>query len=404
MEPELFNETSYEATVFPSLLAGETVYTVIVKATFRVFGQIKVETGEAQLPLEGADLYCGDPLKTAVRYESDFVPFKPRADVLCVGKAYAQGGVQTAGCIIRFGVGSWRKTIFVVGDRHWEKSFAGLSSRISEPEPFESIEVSFENAYGGFGAGKSEQNVLYEPNPIGKGFCQNGKCLAGLPLPNLEDPRRMVRRWQDRLVPMSYGPVGRTWQPRIQRAGTYDNRWLEHRSPALPTDFNDAYYNCAPMDQQFEGYLRGNEVVRVENMHPEYPRLRCSLPGVRIRSSIDLKTREGSRLEEISMNLDTLWIDMEALNMVLVWRGRISAAGPDVALPLLIVEEPLDIVPHSPESYRYILAQFEADEEDTESESEEAAREIDATDEVTADVNATSAMELPESGAAGTVV
>lgn len=385
MEPDLFNDTPYEATVLPFSLAEEPSYTAIVKATFRLVNGARAEPAEEQIPLVGADILYSDLQEMAIRYESDFLPFKPRADALCVGKAYGPKGKVTTECLIRFSVGPVNKIIRVFGNRHWEKSFAGLSSRITKPKPFKSIDVSYENAYGGKDAGDPEGYISYALNPIGKGYSKRGKGLKGLVLPNLEDPRHPIKRWRDRAVPKSFGPVGRTWVPRIQKAGTYDTRWLEHRSPELPEDFDEAYYNCAPVDQQIEGYLQGDEEVRINNMHPEYPLFRCQLPGVRVRSFVDRKTAEESRLEEIPMNLDTLWVDMEALIMVLVWRGRIPEAGLDSDSPVLIVEEPLEEEPRSPESYREKLLEFENEEQESESEAEEAESEVAAMDRVAKD-------------------
>ena len=176
---------------------------------------------------------------------------------------------------------------------------------------------------------------------------------------------------------MAFGPVGRTWEPRIKRAGTYDKNWLKHRSPKLPEDFQEAFYNCAPEDQQMPGYLRGDEEVRVQNMHPEHSDFRCRLPGVRVRALLDRKVGARYQFEEITMNLDTLWVDMEALQMVLVWRGRIPATSLEGQGPVLIVEEPLASPPRPAESYRPELARHAAEEQEAENAVEAAEKELE---------------------------
>jgi len=385
MEPELFNDTHYEAAVLSFSSSEEASYTTIVKATFRMVNGSWAESAEEQIPLTGADILCNDMQEMAICYESDFLPFKPRADALCVGKVYGPAGKAITECLIRFSVGPVNKTIRVFGNRYWEKNFDRIGSLVIGPKPFKSIDVSFENAYGGKDPNDPGGFMFYAFNPIGKGYTNKDSGLKGLALPNLEDPRQPIKHWQDRVVPKSFGPVGRTWMPRFQRAGTYDTRWLEHRSPELPEDFDEAYYNCAPVDQQIAGYLRGDEEVRIDNMHPEYPLFRCRLPGVRVRSFVDRKTQEKSQLEEIPMNLDTLWVDMEALTMVLVWRGRIPEAGLDSDLPVLIVEELLEAEPRPSESYREKLQEFQNEEQDTESEAEEAESEVAAMDRISED-------------------
>lgn len=52
--------------------------------------------------------------------------------------------------------------------------------------------------------------------------------------------------------PAGFGPLGKAWAPRLALAGTYDARWLDERHPRLPEDFDFAYWNGAPADQQID--------------------------------------------------------------------------------------------------------------------------------------------------------
>jgi Uncharacterized protein conserved in bacteria (DUF2169) len=67
-------------------------------------------------------------------------------------------------------------------------------------------------------------------------------------------------------------------------------------------------------------------------MHPELSRLTVRLPGVRIRAFIeaaaDLRDEPGvvAGLRELRLRLDTAWLDMAALRLVLVWRTGLYAA------------------------------------------------------------------------------
>ena len=64
------------------------------------------------------------------------------------------------------------------------------------------------------------------------------------------------------------------------------------------------------------------------------------------------------------MNLDTLWVDMEALQLVLVWRWRFSAPSLQDQERVLIVEEPLDSPARRPESYRPELLKHAVEEQE----------------------------------------
>jgi hypothetical protein len=169
----------------------------------------------------------------------------------------------------------------------------------------------------------------------------------------LEDPAHPIKSWKDQPRPMGFGPIGRTWQPRLKKAGTYDEKWIKERAPALPLDFDEGYYNCALEDQQIP-YLRGDEEVWVTNMHPQYPNFVSRLPGIRVRCLFQ-RDLTSELVEELPMNLDTLWIDMEQLQMVLVWRGRIKSEGLPEDTTFLTVQEELATPQRSPESYRYLF-------------------------------------------------
>ena len=383
MKLPALHSTPYEVELLASGASPRPDWTSIVKATFALgaSGVSRAITKEQHLPLAGADKHTGDPAVTAVRYESDFVPFKPRADALCVGKAYAPRGIPLPECTIGFGVGSRFKTIRVIGNRRWVPALGGLTHRMTDPEPFKSLPVSFDYAFGGKDAGKPDGFRAFAPNPVGKGYSESGGGLNNLALPNLEDPGEAIKSWRSRPKPMSFGPVGRTWEPRISRVGTYDRRWLKERAPKPPEDFDPLFYNCAPADQQIKGYLRGDEEVRVQNMHPEHSDFRFRLPGILVRAFLDKNVGASSQFQEIVMNLDTLWVDMEALQFVLVWRGRFSAAGLQGNEPVLVVEERLDSAPLSLESYRPELLRYLAEEQEPERVVAEAEAELTKMEE-----------------------
>ena len=351
-----------------ALVDFDGTLTAIVKRTFTIDPGGLLSSACGQLPLAAADVHAADPRVTSPRYESDFVPFKPRADALCVGRAHPAGGKPVTHCVAAFGVGGWLKQILVTGNRTWKIGIARLGNTPTDPEPFSAMPVSFENAYGGRDPGDDSGVGGFAHNPIGKGYTSSSATLAGLALPNLEDPANRIRSWKDQPAPRSFGPVGRTWQPRFSRVGTYDARWLERGAAALPADFDEGYYNCAPEDQQIEGYLRGDEKVRVVNMHPVHADLTFRLPKLRLRCLADRERAGGRELVDVPTHLDTLWVDMEALLAVLVWRARLDRQAAQGVRHLLVVSERLADAPAPPEAHRHRLDAFEAEQAEPEDE------------------------------------
>lgn len=394
---ELVNRTSFAAQLMnfaPGVSGATPRWSLIAKGTFALRpsgGAVVPAARPSPLAVSDVPPTEGDPAVLPPRYESDFVPFKPRADCLCVGTAHPPGGAS-AGCVVSFAVGKhFDKSILVVGDRQWVAKLGGLRVGATEPAMFRAMPVTYENAYGGQDESAKDMSAAFAPNPSGKGYAISGKTAVGRPLPNLEDPVKLLRGWSDRVEPRAFGPVGRMWQPRLGWAGTYDERWQRERAPRLPVDFSEHYYNAAPDDQQVEGYLRGDEEVRLTNLHPAHSTLTCRLPGVRLRAfaatappSAAGPRYVGPSLREVTMNLDTLWVDAEALRLILVWRARWEPQPGDARV--LLVEEPVEAPRPAANVYGNELIKIDAEaarraRREAELEREAPAEAAEADDE-----------------------
>jgi hypothetical protein len=380
------NETHCDVASLPLDLPPAPCRAFFAKATFDLEPGGVAKRAAGQEPLEGADIPYDPEAESAVRYESDFVPFKPLADVLCVGHAHAPAGHATTQLGVRFGVGSFAKEIRVIGDRHWSSGVAGLGHFASRPEPFTAMPIHFGRAYGGVDVGKEEGHRHEPRNRVGVGYSKYGFGVSGAALPNLEDPRDPIKSWRSRPQPMSFGPVGRTWHPRLARAGTYDKKWLQQRAPEPPRDFDERFYNCAPDDQQIPGYLRGDEAITAHHLHPEHAHFECALPGVRVRCFLDRPGERGRELLEVPLALDTCWVDMDALRLVLVWRGRLAPEAAAQSTAYLMVEEKLDAAARDAQSYLPTFEKLLAEQSDSWAEAELAEAERSLA-EATSSVN-----------------
>jgi hypothetical protein len=114
---------------------------------------------------------------------------------------------------------------------------------------------------------------------------------------------------------MAFGPVGRGWEQRIKYAGTYDQDWIDNTFPFLPADFNDAYYQVAPLDQQIAFPGGGEEVVLV-NLTSE-GRLSFKLPAIEV--PVVFFRKKGERHETRAV-LDTIIIEPDKRVFSLTWR------------------------------------------------------------------------------------
>lgn len=96
---------------------GEHILSVLVKRTYEIIPDgvcIRAETDGNLIP---GDVHYGDPMNSCVRYETDFVPYKPATDIVLNGKAYAPAGSSVRQLIATLAVGQFKKDILVTGDR-----------------------------------------------------------------------------------------------------------------------------------------------------------------------------------------------------------------------------------------------------------------------------------------------
>jgi len=152
---------------------------------------------------------------------------RPRADpvfeVILLGKAHAAGGSAVRQRRVSLAVGDVRRELDGFGDRVWTQRDA-----VSRPERFVEMPLTYERAFGG-GAdalvdAASRMRVSDATNKLGRGWDAEGylkglgealRAPPGYPripgyvrrLPNLEDPRNPIRRWEDAPTPVSWATV-----------------------------------------------------------------------------------------------------------------------------------------------------------------------------------------------------
>lgn len=311
---QLKNDTPYKADIalFSNEKGVDTLY-LTVKATFEL-GE-PVLPAERQEPVRLVDEYLGEPGLSSLKYASDVHLTKPSTDVIVTGSAHAPDGRPVASLDVAVRVGERQKTIRVFGDRKWYRSENDL--RISSPEPFVTMPIVYERAFGGSHA--TGQKTLFEPrNPVGIGFMEErGPDEADRqPLPNLEDPSHLIATPGDRPPPACFGPIPPSWEPRMSFAGTFDEVWLKSRAPYLPDDFQSRFFNASHPDLAGSDYLNGGEQVEITNMTP-VGILRFALPSCGFEVAVQI----GGQTERPAINLETVLIEPEESRFSMVWRS-----------------------------------------------------------------------------------
>jgi hypothetical protein len=290
---------------------------VVVKGTFDIPSTPgkPVALSAEQVPVAIADVLGGDSGALPID-DADLCLRKPRCDVILKGCAYSPEGRPATRVEVGIRVGDWTKRFYVVGDRRW--IVGGLSTRMTQPVPFEVMPISYERAFGGVDVNvrNSADAHTYRSNPVGRGYRSRAdRIVDGESLPNTEQLDRPIVRPDGTYVPMSFGPVGRSWFPRYAFAGTYDQHWQDDVFPFLLEDFDDRDHQSAPADQQIAFAAGGEDVVLV-NLSPE-GRSAFRLP--RVEACITVAPRHADR-EELPAVIDTITIEPDARRFTLSWR------------------------------------------------------------------------------------
>lgn len=326
---------------------GEPILSVLVKRTYAIDSEGRARRCATAEELRPIDQYYdqGDPDWATVQYESELAPFKPWTDVVVIGKAYAPGSTPTQHMLVEVKVGERRKVLSIFG--HRECRFRpDADPLITEPAPFEEMEIRYERAYGG----RDEKTVpdvpfMYPRNFLGTGVVLRNlkEVVDGLVLPNIEDPRDLLsperilihepERWHLQPLPQGLGWRHRTWYPRAALLGSYPpfiaagTITYEEELGLLPRNYIalakqsrlkpfEAQFNNGAAHGMIFRELKGDEPVVLQGLTPE-GRLQFNLPGE--TPVIGLDTGKG--LEQLKAQLHTVSIRSEALQFDVIWRG-----------------------------------------------------------------------------------
>ncbi|GAB4549894.1 MAG: DUF2169 domain-containing protein [Rhizobacter sp.] len=303
------NFTPYTHQTLPMTARnGATILRIVVKGGFDITADGRTEVSAKQPPVVLEDVHWGKPGVSALRYESEVILGKPKTDLLVNGSACAPGGRPVAHMEVGLAYkGRVIKRMRVTGSRVWRRGPLGWY--MSQPEPFTTMPVTFDRAFGGIDAAGAEPR-----NHSGVGFAsQPGRDFEGSPAPNVEFADKLVSSISDRPPPAGMGVVARHWEPRKRYAGTYDQAWLDERFPLLPDDFDDRFFQTAPEDQWLDA-PEGGEQIGILGMSPQ-GKLLFSLPPCRMAVTLHYADRK----EEPPVRLETVMVEPTDGRLILTW-------------------------------------------------------------------------------------
>jgi hypothetical protein len=350
---ELINGSGFDLQATQGLdKQGQPWLVALAKATYRFEPD---ETGRPQLAekqnqLMASDTFEGEPGLSTPFFESDYVPLKRACDVVLKGSAHAPWVRSSPGSATHIdtslavqsamGVALLHKRIRVYGERRWVKRLGALWM-MGDAQPFSSMPVTYSRAFGGLfthesiGSSDPRDFLAHPMNLVGRGYGKGKFMQRATGALAHQTELWHSGSWQsvgnpsEDGVPASYGPIARNWQPRLAFAGTYDQHWQDEVFPLLPADFDERYYQCAPLDQQMP-FPRGGEIITLGNLS-----LVAAQNGERSRGLLSFRLPPENKLalpmvllpknrQQIALKpvVDTISIDADAGTYDITWRAN----------------------------------------------------------------------------------
>lgn len=324
------NYSPFPALLFDSLDQNDQGFSTLVA---RISYELDPQRGmltlcDDQGELVEQDEHYGEPGRSSVRRESDLAPYKPKMDVVINATAWAPANKPTPKFVVGAAIGQHVRLINVYGERIWRKGIGYWS--LSEPKPLLSLPIRYENAQGGYYALNDGQTWASPTNTVGIGWlsaeANKALTLQKLSAPQLELLPHPIKKIDDTHLPAGFGFIGRGWQPRLQQAGTYDERWKETRHPFLPADFSFNYWCGAhpwlqfplPEPLTFIPFKLKNLISAASKADQE---VFFSLP---VETLFAFVTTTAGAGVSIDLRLDTVVVDMEAAQVNATYRAVFS--------------------------------------------------------------------------------
>lgn len=287
---------------------GDEVWVLTAK---RAWTQIEKNWIEHTQPeIYDNPLYVGEEGFSALKHDHEFHISKQNTDVIVYAKARTHAKHPTRYHQCRLLVdGHIDKTIGVFGARQWIEHAGTIS--VSSAASFVVSNIDYSCAIGGD-----------EKNRLGCGIATSKKALLAQPVPTVFYPNE---DWSANNKPIrvaGFGAVPPFFIARLTLAGTFDEHWQLTRKPLLPDDFDRAFFQSAPPDQQCKGHLHGGERIMLSGCSHDAP-FSFRIPNEHYLAQIQI----GDKSHQTPMVIHTVFIDAEANYVSITYSSSFPCQG-----------------------------------------------------------------------------
>jgi hypothetical protein len=309
----LLNETPLPVAVVPNADDDDRIVALLIVAATFDLGKGRLRFSEAQRPL----LLVAEPPEIGDGYLT-----KAGTSVCATGFVYPPGA-EAARADARLFVGDEHFGVTAFGQRVWREGAGGVLVPTA-PLPFDRVAMTWENAFGGAVIQPTriqkmpggEEAILPEhpeafiENADGKGFYPAQLDAIDQVLPQLEDPDRLIERWDDRPDPACLAPY--------PMHGGLRARFVVEDDVVDFTRHPFVLSRAAP--RTTFGEIAFETRIGLFGMRPAGESLVFQVPPPPVTADVTI----GPHQRRLALYVDAIDIDAEAANVRIVYRALFS--------------------------------------------------------------------------------
>ncbi len=311
----LLNHTPFPAHAgFLRDHTGQSWWQIWIKGTFAIGHDRAPSFVADQIPLNLGPAYADDDPAGLMVADTDLAHHKPRVDLTLHVEATPE---RDAPRDLSFQMGKWLKVVRLCPPQ----TYAGWrgAARIDPDQKAAPVTLDWQIAAGGSD---------HDANPLGMG--QDRPAQLIYPDDTLTQKTIPARA-------AALGPIPPHWAPRSQYGGTYDAAWERTRAPMLPADFDPAFWQVAPQDQQLDRDALADDPLVISGIDGAKEVRSYALP----RLDLDLQTKIGSTWHHATAELQTLHLDLvndrATVTYAARWPLAHTAADVDIARSVVML-------------------------------------------------------------------
>ena len=341
------NHTPFPAIAWPNTCKeGKTHTSIVVRVkylfeTLDESGLWSLKLAKEQEELFDEDKFYENNIKASVLYESDYVTYKPSGDLILNAYAHEKEEQSSWTCgveLLREENGSFHKLLAqkvrVYAERKWHWWLHGWN--LYQNSKSKKVALRYENAYGGYSLnpkreedGELEYLAHYKANPVGKGIIHKAlrKGEGEFPAHQIEAFDEKITSINSKNSPQGFGFIHRSWSPRLEMAGTADDKWLKEKWPILPDDFDEAFNNAAHPNLRLKkgSYFQAGDLIIMNKMLKGKEEQGFCVPSFYFKAD----NNQSHKSSEFFLDIDTIVVeirgdDMEENCVYISYRKRVE--------------------------------------------------------------------------------